>query len=68
MTVRVLDAELRNRGLSVRQAAIEIGISRTTLGKAIDGGDLHPAIAKQIADWVGKKVTDIWPIEERDAA
>jgi lambda repressor-like predicted transcriptional regulator len=63
MTVN-LEAELRNRGLSIRKAAIQIGISRTTLEKALGGGSLHPETAKRIADFVEVKVTDIWPVDE----
>lgn len=55
-------AERINRGLSLAQAAFEIGIARGTLVKAESGEMPSPANAKRIADFYGCKVTDIWPV------
>lgn len=59
-----LTAERLNRGLSVRQAAEEIGVTPNTLARA-EGGEFqpHPSNALKIADFYGYKVTDIWPLE-----
>lgn len=52
-----------NLGLSVAEAAERMGIARNTLAKAERGERIHPGSAKTIADFYGKRVTDIWPIE-----
>lgn len=62
-----LKAERLNRGLSIKQAAEEIGITPATLGRAEDGESLHPNNAFKIATFYGKAVTDIWPVEEKVA-
>jgi lambda repressor-like predicted transcriptional regulator len=54
-----------NRGLSLRQAAEQIGIHRRTLDRAERGDSVHPGNAKLIADFYGVRVTDIWPVEPR---
>ena len=61
-------AERLNRGLSSRDAAGEIGVSQAILLRAEDGKGVRPAHAKRIADFYGVKVTDLWPVEEREAA
>jgi DNA-binding XRE family transcriptional regulator len=58
-----LTAERINRGLSVADAANEIGIARGTLVRAEAGEMPKPALAKKIADFYGTRVTDIWPVE-----
>lgn len=63
-----LVAERLNRGLSPQDAATEIGIARGTLLRAEDGEPIRPAQAKQIADFYGCLVTDIWPVADRSAA
>lgn len=57
-----------NRGLSVERAAAEIGVSRGTLVRAESGEMPQPALAKLIADFYGRRVTDIWPHEKEAAA
>lgn len=63
-------AERINRGLSIPQAALAMGIGRETLRSA--EADLPdrpaPGTAKKIADFYGYKVTDIWPIEGLEPA
>ena len=63
-----LKAERLNRGLSLRAAAKEIGVAAPTLGRAEQGGTLHPANAYKIASFYDCKVTDLWPTEEKAAA
>ena len=53
-----------NRGWSIRRAAIEIGIDRRTLERAEQGELVSPAAAKKIADAYGRKVTDLWAVED----
>jgi len=63
-----LEKERLNRGLSLSGMAAEIGIARNTLKSAAAGDPIHPASALKIAEFFGKKVTDIWPIEDTEAA
>lgn len=58
-----------NRGLSLREAADEIGVTFDVLQRAERGAQTRPRAAKKIADFYGCRVTDIWPVdEERQAA
>jgi DNA-binding XRE family transcriptional regulator len=61
-----LTAERLNRGLTRNQAAEQIGIARATLVAAEDGRSIAPSSAKQIADYYGCRVTDIWPVDDPD--
>lgn len=65
-----LEAERRNRGLTLRELADEIGIDMHALRRAEQGGKPHPKNAKLIADHFGVQVTAIWPVSdpEREAA
>lgn len=53
-----------NRGLSIRQAAREIGIAEQTLRRLEDGDGARPQNAKKVADFFGVLVTDLLPIRE----
>lgn len=67
MTRRVnLRAERLDRGLASREAAQKIGVSPAILLRAESGLGVRPRHAKQIADFYHLKVTDIWPVEERE--
>lgn len=57
-----------NRGLSVRQAADEIGVAPGTLAALEDGRSVYPASAKKVADYFGCKVTDLIPPTTQEAA
>lgn len=53
-----------NRGLSLTQAASDIGIARRTLERAELGIGIHPASAKKVADYYGLTVMQIWPVKD----
>lgn len=57
-----------NRGLSLNEAARQIGISPNTLAAA-ESGEVRPwpSSALKIAGFYGYRVTDVWPVEP-DAA
>lgn len=57
--------ELRlNKGLSVQEAAEEMGIPHQTLARAESGGSTpQPRNALKIASFYGYKVTEVWPLE-----
>lgn len=57
-----LEVERLNKGLSIRAAAREIGVSPSVLIRAEAGVMPRPESAKSIADFYGFKVTDIWPV------
>lgn len=65
MNVNII-AERINRGLSIPQAAIAMGIGRETLrvAEAALPDRPPPGTAKAIADFYGYKVTDIWPVDD----
>jgi len=63
-----LIAERLNRGLSLTQAAREIGVHRHTLKTLEAGTAVSPGEAKKIADFYEVKVTDLHPYREEAAA
>jgi len=63
-----LEEERLNRGLSQREAAKNAGVAASVWGRAEAGETLRPANAKAIADFLGVRVTDIWPIDAQEAA
>lgn len=63
-----LIAARKNKGLSQKLAAKQIGVSEDILSRAENGAHPHLGHAKLIADFYGMKVTDIWPVEEQNAA
>ena len=61
--------ERLNKGLSAKDAADEIGISKQVLLNAENRLNTpRPETALKIAKFYGHQVTDIWPVEERTAA
>jgi transcriptional regulator with XRE-family HTH domain len=67
MTVN-LKAERLNKGLSLADAADEIGVPKHVLLGAETGQNTpRPANAFKIAGFYGFKVTDVWPLEESAA-
>jgi transcriptional regulator with XRE-family HTH domain len=62
-----LVAERVNRGLSVLEAAEQIGVARGTLSRAEQGVMPSPRNAKKVADFYGVQVTDIWPVDREEA-
>ena len=53
MTVEILLKEaVAKREISVRQAAKEIGVAHTTLGRIIEGDAFDTSTAEKIANWL----------------
>lgn len=63
-----LRAARLNRGLTTREVAAMLKLSRGTVVRAERGDGVYPATAKKLADFYGFKVTDLWPVAERTAA
>lgn len=64
-----LKAERLNRGLSLDDASDLMGVASYVLRDAENKGTQpRPRAAKQIADFYGVLVTDLWPVEERIAS
>lgn len=57
-----------NEGHSLRSLAREVGIAAATLERLEDGTQVHPAVAKKVADHFGVRVTDLMPVESAPAA
>lgn len=69
---RALKVNLReerlNRGLTIRDLAAAAGTSVAAAQRAETGQAVSPTNAKAIADFLGFKVTEIWPVQPVDAA
>lgn len=50
-----------NEGLSHEALATRLGVSHNTLRRIEDGGLPQPRVAKLIADYYRRRVSDIWP-------
>jgi transcriptional regulator with XRE-family HTH domain len=57
-------AERKNRGLSQRAMAKEIGVSTRAWKTAEEGGEPRGGSAKLIAEYFGFTVVQAWPIED----
>ena len=55
MLKELLDAQIRARGLSIRQAAQEIGVAHTTLMGALKGDPLEVETLYKFCDWLHVK-------------
>lgn len=62
-----LRAARLNRGLTTREVAETLKLSRGTVVRAERGEGVYPATAKKLADFYDVQVTDLWPVEERAA-
>lgn len=62
-----LRQERLNRGLTLREAAAEIGVSVAALQRAEHDHSLSPSNSKAIADFYGRQVGEIWPVEDRES-
>lgn len=62
----LLRLERRDRGLTIKQAAVQIGIGVATLQR-IEAGDSspQPATAASIARFYGKLPSEIWDMERK---
>lgn len=63
-----LTAERLNRGLSVPAFARDAGVPEHVVRYAEKGNMPSPPNALKIADYLGVRVTDLWPVPEKDAA
>lgn len=59
-----------NRGMSIRQLALAVGMAQQTLANLENGKPVHPASAKVVADYFGVQVTDLMSpsVSHQDAA
>ncbi len=70
MTLAIsLKARRLDLGLTIAQAAKEIGVTRMTLQRAESGERVpRPGAAFKIAAYHGFKVTEVWPLDAPDEA
>lgn len=68
MSINLL-AERKNRGLSQHEMARRIGVTRRVY-QAAEAGTRQPRgeNALAFARFFGRDVTDLWPIDDREAA
>lgn len=57
-----------NAGLTLAEAARQMGVDQRTLKRAEAGLYIQEGPRKKIAEFWGYKSTDIWPLEEDEAA
>jgi|HubBroStandDraft_6_1064221.scaffolds.fasta_scaffold204966_3 transcriptional regulator with XRE-family HTH domain len=66
---QALRAARRDKGLSVEEAALAIGVSRGTLSRAERGKTTpHPGTGLKIAGFYGLKPSEVWPVMPHEAA
>ncbi|MGD2158049.1 MAG: hypothetical protein PVG32_14330 [Anaerolineales bacterium] len=66
MRTELLRDALDQRKLSVRAAAREIGISHTTLLRALDGENMDIPTIEKIAAWMGIRTSLLLDLEDDD--
>ncbi len=63
-----LRAERLNRGLTQSALSRMIGVDRGTIIRLERGGTPLADTALKIAQWIGKKPSELWPTADRRAA
>lgn len=61
-----IEAQLAERGLSIREAARQAGVHEASFRRLIKGHGVHPATAKRIADFLGMRVSELRSSINRD--
>jgi DNA-binding Xre family transcriptional regulator len=64
MLQRILQDEIRSRGISIREASRQIGISHTTLFRVLDGKQLDLPTIELICKWLGIKANEVLRLPE----
>jgi transcriptional regulator with XRE-family HTH domain len=59
MLQRMLQDEIRSRGLSVRRASRQIGVSHTTVFRALEGKQLDLPTIELICKWLGVNTNEV---------
>jgi transcriptional regulator with XRE-family HTH domain len=62
------EAERRNRGLSLKQMAKAVGISKSTWARLEKGDTLSAANSLKVAEYFDLTVTEIWPLPTSETA
>jgi hypothetical protein len=65
MIDQILQGEIRKRGMSVRQAAREIGIAHTTLQRVMDGKHADLVSYSKISSWVGVELPTLLELKQQ---
>ena len=63
-----LRTERMNRGLSLDALSKQIDVPRNTISRVENGATPVPETRLKLAEFYGKKVTEIWPVDEKAAA
>jgi len=66
MIKSILETRMKEKKLSVRSAAKEIGIAHTTLTRMLVGGNFDLETVFKISEWVGMKPAELLGLETGD--
>lgn len=64
MIGQILHQEIRNRGISVRKAAIEIGVAHTTIQRVIKGDTVDLKTISAIGKWLHTGTAELLNLSE----
>lgn len=61
MTPNTIKAKLVERGITQSAIAAKLGVTPSTVNKAIAGFGVSFRVQREVAKSIGLKVTDVWP-------
>jgi transcriptional regulator with XRE-family HTH domain len=62
------ERERLDRGFSQAKIAEEVGISKSAWGRLENGESISPGNALKVATYFDLSVTELWPIDDTEAA
>jgi len=64
----ILKNKIAQKRLSIRSAALEIGIAHTTLNRILAGGNIDLDTILKISEWIGVKPSELLQLETDDVS
>lgn len=65
MLDKILKEELAKRGLSIREAAREIGVAHTTVARMVQGITVDIGTLQKTCDWLGIQLATVLNVEDK---
>ena len=65
MLDQILKEELAKRGLSIREAAREIGVAHTTVARMVQGITVDIGTLQKTCDWLGIQLSTVLNVEDK---
>lgn len=65
MLDKILKDELTKRGLSIREAAREIGVAHTTVARMVQGITVDIGTLQKTCDWLGIQLSTVLNVEDK---